>query len=569
MKCIFFNTHSQVDEIENNIERLTLIKFMSKKHDKRGQIFKEIEILNPKLKKIDIENLLNEMKSKIYDYNFIKMYTEKYTTSFICEFKNFLSCCESELLSDIQVEKIDSEENLNKKYYKIINPFSVTVTTNCTSDENKNMVSWEGSSPLKITKEQLKKIKKMDTRKELEKMDTREELEKTVLKSLYYLQTVYLTSEELAELKEIYNKYISIIDNLWDDGEIKIRHIIHSLCMLEKIYITNQRFNAQNQLKLKVFKILRKEPEECKITYELLEKELIKCLLFKNKKDYIFNKVSPSFYLTTPLRMSCLSYVETIIMIDELIKEEANINNDLNAILKNSFTTSKEYNKYLSGSKCITDSAISKFATCYLKNTVNKGHCISNLYSIYFKYKEREKLKNNYSDENIYFYERTRVEELIYKENILKNKTLYGFISDEIEAVLIDANNFKENKGKDYIIYLNEEMIVENVKTMSLDIYTDEENEKIKKQYVTTSRKILKQVKLNPYNSNYCLVKFLDIKRINNKDFYTFEVNLIYKYFPSKQIGGTQIYGTEIFTFILAENDFKVIGKVLQINYKF
>ena len=120
------------------------------------------------------------------------------------------------------------------------------------------------------------------------------------------------------------------------------------------------------------------------IKYEVLEEELIKCLLFKlEDENYTFKSISPSFYLTTPLRMSCLSYVQTIITLDELIKKDKK----LDKVLKDSFTSQKEYNKYLSGAKLLNDSSIKNFSEVYLQYTEDTTQYISNLYYIYFKYK--------------------------------------------------------------------------------------------------------------------------------------------------------------------------------------
>ena len=108
MKRIFFSTYSQeVGEINEKIEELTLIRFILKDMAYEKKILiKKIGVVTSNLKKIDIENLLKEMRFQIYDYQFIRL-VAKYHTSISKEvFEKFLSNCERELMTDIQTKKI-------------------------------------------------------------------------------------------------------------------------------------------------------------------------------------------------------------------------------------------------------------------------------------------------------------------------------------------------------------------------------------------------------------------------------------------------------------------------------
>lgn len=111
MKRIFFSTYSQeVGEINEKIEELTLIRFILKDMAYEKKILiKKIGVVTSNLKKIDIENLLKEMRLQIYDYQFIRLVAKNYTSISKEGFEKFFSNCESELMTDIQTKK-------NKRY---------------------------------------------------------------------------------------------------------------------------------------------------------------------------------------------------------------------------------------------------------------------------------------------------------------------------------------------------------------------------------------------------------------------------------------------------------------------
>ena len=244
------------------------------------------------------------------------------------------------------------------------------------------------------------------------KKEEEKEIKKIILKSLYYLQIMYLNLEEFKELIKIYNEYIEKIIKIEKDyNEFSlVRYIIHSICMLEKIYMTNLRLKEEEK-KFKVFKILSRKELKSNIDYKLLEEELIKCLLIKsNDGKYCFEVISPSFYLTTPLRMSCLSYVNLITTMDSLIKKEKK----LEKTLKDSFTDQKEYPKIL------TKSSLDKFLKAYSEN-VEYNMSISTLYSLYFNYMEKTRISQNYSDVENEFYEKNKFRRTDIERKNIKN----------------------------------------------------------------------------------------------------------------------------------------------------
>lgn len=581
MKRIFFSIENRCfEEIKQKINSMILTKFITQKTYFGPKIFiKEIGVSNSDLKKIDIERLLSEMYLKIYDYNFIKLQTEEYTSISKDSFEKFFSKCESELVAGIQSEKI---ENIDERYYKIMNPFTMRMEgsiENCKNSTEKdetdiNLKKWKTLNQL--TDEEIKEIfgktkeelKIEDEQRRLNDMKKEEEKEikKIILKSLYYLQIMYLNLEEFKELIKIYNEYIEKIIKIEKDyNEFSlVRYIIHSICMLEKIYMTNLRLKEEEK-KFKVFKILSRKELKSNIDYKLLEEELIKCLLIKsNDGKYCFEVISPSFYLTTPLRMSCLSYVNLITTMDSLIKKEKK----LEKTLKDSFTDQKEYPKFLTGAKILTKSSLDKFLKAYSEN-VEYNMSISTLYSLYFNYMEKTRISQNYSDVENEFYERINLEELTLKEKILKTKILYNFMSDKIEVILTNnEKDFELNSGSNYLIYLKRENIIKNTQNISLSLFENEDKEinYMKKNYISSSRSISENPKFRG-NDNYYLVKFLNMKNINNEKFYIFEINVVLENYSADTMK-TNTYGTEIITFMLKEDDFEMTGKVAQINYE-
>lgn len=556
MKRIIFNPNYGFGEINERIEKMKIINFtlFNTKYNQKILI-KEMGIASLGLKTEDIKKLLKEMYLKIYDYNFIKIETKGY--NYISEeaFNNFFSNCESELMSNIQSKKI---ENIDEVYRKMTR-HGVTITSMPKENDSDNCEKWITIEP---TDEELNQMK-IKREREIEE----NEIKKVILKSLYYLQKVCLDLNELEELIKIYDDYVKKIINLavTDGKNVLVRYVIHSICILEKIYMTKLRIKKE-KIKLNVFKILSFKSQLENITYELLEGELIKCLLIKSESgDYTFKKITPSFYLTTPLRMSCLSYVNLITAMNCLIIEKAEEDKNLEEILKNSFTKGKEYNKFLSGAKLLTLLSLKKFLKSYHENNTNITQSAprlnSMMYSLYFQYEEKNKIANNYSDKDIEAYEDIKLDYVKAIKEILKTKILYNFISDRIEVALgKEESDFKVINGRDYVIHLDRENIIKNTKEISLSLFEDKDN--IKKEYIATSRSVLFNENLK-MNDDYCLAKFLCIKHIDEKEFYIFEMSVIIQETKNNR----DIHGTQIITFILTKEDFEVIGRVVQITY--
>lgn len=556
MKCIIFNPNYDFGEINERIKKMKIISFtlFNTKYNQKILI-KEMGIVSLGLKTEDIKKLLKEMYLKIYDYNFIKIETEGY--NYISEeaFNNFFSNCESELMSNIQSKKI---ENIDEVYRKMTR-HGVTITSMPKENNSDNCEKWITIEP---TDEELNQMK-VKRERQIEE----NEIKKVILKSLYYLQKVCLDLNELEELIKIYDDYVKKIINLavTDGKNVLVRYVIHSICILEKIYMTKLRIKKE-KIRLNVFKILRSRSQLENITYELLEGELIKCLLIKSESgDYTFKKITPSFYLTTPLRMSCLSYVNLITAMNCLIIEKAEEDKNLERILKNSFTKDKEYNKFLSGAKFLTLPSLEKFLKSYYENNTNITQSAPNLksmmYLLYSRYEEKNKIANNYSDVDVEAYEYTKLDCVKAIKEILKTKILYNFISDRIEVALgKEESDFKVINGRDYVIHLDRENIIKNTKEISLSLFEDKDN--IKKEYIATSRSVLFNENLR-MNDDYCLAKFLCIKHIDEKEFYIFEMSVIIQETKNNR----DIHGTQIITFILTKEDFEVIGRVVQITY--
>ena len=363
MKCIFFNTKDLENrKIDQKIKQAVLINFLlddtvflgckEKRILKKQKIIVDQEYLEEK----DIKNIVKEIEIGKYKYNFIELFIKDYAAISKEGFNNFLFRVESELIADIQSKKII---NIEKEYRKLMYPNRQTINTSCVKNKEDDEKLAQNSDSFKndwiIYEKTAKEIEMLKLK--YEKEEKEEEIKKTMLKSLYYLQTLWLRADELEELIEIYEEYIDKISKYMaiGDNNFFIRCVIHSICILEKIYMVRLRLEKTNKIearKFKVFGILTKKVNLKLITYELLEEELIKCLLIKiEDKKYLWQKISLSFYLTTPLRMSCLAYVRAVLGIDILMNKMSYENKELENKLKNALSDPKEYNKFLTGSK--------------------------------------------------------------------------------------------------------------------------------------------------------------------------------------------------------------------------
>ena len=142
-------------------------------------------------------------------------------------------------------------------------------------------------------------------------------------------------------------------------------------------------------------------------------------------------------------------------------------------------------------------------------------------------------------------------------------------MSDKIEVILTNnEKDFELNSGSNYVIYLKRENIIKNTQNISLSLFENEDKEinYMKKNYISSSKSISENPKFRG-NDNYYLVKFLNMKNINNEKFYIFEINVVLENYSADTMK-TNTYGTEIITFMLKEDDFEMTGKVAQINYE-
>ena len=598
MKCIFFNTKDlEYRKIDQEIIQATLINFLLDDtvflgcKEKRILKKQKIRFDQRYLEEKDIKNIVKEIEIGKYKYNFIELFIKDYAAISKEGFNNFLSRVESELIADIQSKKII---NIEKEYRKLMYPNRQTINTSCVKNKENDEKLAQNSDSFKndwiIYEKTAKEIEMLKLK--YEKEEKEEEIKKAMLKSLYYLQTFWLRADELEELIEIYEEYIDKISKYMaiGDNNFLIRCVIHSICILEKIYMVRLRLEKTNKIearKFKVFGILTKKVNLKLITYELLEEELIKCLLIKiEDKKYLWQKISLSFYLTTPLRMSCLAYVRAVLGIDILTNKMSYENKELENKLKNALSDPKEYNKFLTGSKKITESGLNKFFKTLYENIkdIEKINYLPiwnhMLNLIYFQYKEKNIISKIYSDENVSNYEITLLnnDEDGYenKKKISEIIILYNFIFEITEITLRKLSNMeKEFKiGIDCVIELNQENIIKNNKKISLDLLENKGTESyfIIKKYLATSRLVLNNNPCPELNKRNYLVKLLDIKVIDEKKFYTFEMNVIFYDTSAKErISGLEINTidigrSQIITFVLTEQDFRVLGKVLQIN---
>lgn len=558
-KRIFFSSESCVPAFDISQEKITELYVMGLWLNdgvaSNDIIFDNIKFLYGKeLTNQDIEN---KIRTHCSDNSFIKIYSDSYSVNKIIRketfdlfYKKYLTEC----FSNLQLEKINSFEEAEKIYKQGKNIISSKILP------VKDEISVKFTIKKEIKKETKKELRERQLREKIEENERniQSELEKikiNMLYSLYFLQKPELSSEEISLLKDIKKDIEDNLDNFSLRDQYRIK--IHLFCIEEKIFISQKN----NILKLEDLKI-----------------KLVQLLLKKfddQDKTYLYENISKSFYLTTPLRLSCLCYVKLIAKMQELLKKlliEERIDE-----LKEEFiggnNKEKVYKEIFNGTRLLTLNKLHSFIKKYdelMNDKANENrHDFSVLYSLFSKYNDINILNENYSEENIYIYETSIRLTKTYGINSLEPIIISEYDYEDIKVELEGYTELDKGKGKKFVIELLPKKITEHIREITSGHFKDKSEDLMRMEnfYLRTARTLSEDKHRFYLNHKNSLVRLLEKKVIENNVFYIFETQFTVRDDESG-VYPLDILGTQLLTFALKENDFIKKGCVFSLHYK-
>ena len=517
-------------------------------------IFDNIKFLYGKeLTNQDIEN---KIRTHCSDNSFIKIYSDSYSVNKIIRketfdlfYKKYLTEC----FSNIQLEKINSFEEAEKIYKQGKNIISSKILP------VKDEISVKFTIKKEIKKETKKELRERQLREKIEENERniQSELEKikiNMLYSLYFLQKPELSSEEISLLKDIKKDIEDNLDNFSLRDQYRIK--IHLFCIEEKIFISQKN----NILKLEDLKI--------KLVQLLLKK------LDDKDNTYLYENISKSFYLTTPLRLSCLCYVKLIAKMQELLKKLPSENLiDIKEAFIGGNNKEKVYKEIFNGTRLLTlnklHSFIKKYDELMNDNSNENRHNFSVLYSLFSKYNDINILNENYSEENIYIYETSIRLTKTYGINSLEPIIISEYDYEDIKVELEGYTELDKGKGKKFVIELLPKKITEHIREITSGHFKDKSEDLMRMEnfYLRTARTLSEDKHRFYLNHKNSLVRLLEKKVIENNVFYIFETQFTVRDDKSG-VYPLDILGTQLLTFALKENDFIKKGCVFSLHYK-
>ena len=557
-KRIFFSSESCVPAFDISQEKITELYVMGLWLNdgvaSNDIIFDNIKFLYGKeLTNQDIEN---KIRTHCSDNSFIKIYSDSYSVNKIIReetfdlfYKKYLTEC----FSNLQLEKIDSFEEAEKIYKQGKNIISSKILP------VKDEISVKFTIKKEIKKETKKELRERQLREKIEENERniQSELEKikiNMLYSLYFLQKPELSSEEISLLKDIKKDIEDNLDNFSLRDQYRIK--IHLFCIEEKIFISQKN----NILKLEDLKI-----------------KLVQLLLKKfddQDKTYLYENISKSFYLTTPLRLSCLCYVKLIAKMQELLKKLPSENLiDIKEAFIGGNNKEKVYKEIFNGTRLLTlnklHSFIKKYDELMNDNSNENRHNFSVLYSLFSKYNDINILNENYSEENIYIYETSIRLTKTYGINSLEPIIISEYDYEDIKVELEGYTELDKGKGKKFVIELLPKKITEHIREITSGHFKDKSEDLMRMEnfYLRTARTLSEDKHRFYLNHKNSLVRLLEKKVIENNVFYIFETQFTVRDDESG-VYPLDILGTQLLTFALKENDFIKKGCVFSLHYK-
>lgn len=558
-KRIFFSSESCVPAFDISQEKITELYVMGLWLND-GAVSNDIIFDNIKFlygKELTNQDIENKIRTHCSDNSFIKIYSDSYSVNKIIRketfdlfYKKYLTEC----FSNLQLEKINSFEEAEKIYKQGKNIISSKILP------VKDEISVKFTIKKEIKKETKKELRERQLREKIEENERniQSELEKikiNMLYSLYFLQKPELSSEEISLLKDIKKDIEDNLDNFSLRDQYRIK--IHLFCIEEKIFISQKN----NILKLEDLKI--------KLVQLLLKK------LDDKDNTYLYESISKSFYLTTPLRLSCLCYVKLIAKMQELLKKlliEERIDE-----LKEEFiggnNKEKVYKEIFNGTRLLTlnklHSFIKKYDELMSDNSNENRHNFSVLYSLFSKYNDINILNENYSEENIYIYETSIRLTKTYGINSLEPIIISEYDYEDIKVELEGYTELDKGKGKKFVIELLPKKITEHIREITSGHFKDKSEDLMKMEnfYLRTARTLSEDKHRFYLNHKNSLVRLLEKKVIENNVFYIFETQFAVRDDESG-VYPLDILGTQLLTFALKENDFIKKGCVFSLHYK-
>lgn len=558
-KRIFFSSESCVPAFDISQEKITELYVMGLWLND-GAVSNDIIFDNIKFlygKELTNQDIENKIRTHCSDNSFIKIYSDSYSVNKIIReetfdlfYKKYLTEC----FSNLQLEKINSFEEAEKIYKQGKNIISSKILP------VKDEISVKFTIKKEIKKETKKELRERQLREKIEENERniQSELEKikiNMLYSLYFLQKPELSSEEISLLKDIKKDIEDNLDNFSLRDQYRIK--IHLFCIEEKIFISQKN----NILKLEDLKI--------KLVQLLLKK------LDDKDNTYLYESISKSFYLTTPLRLSCLCYVKLIAKIQELLKKlliEERIDE-----LKEEFiggnNKEKVYKEIFNGTRLLTlnklHSFIKKYDELMSDNSNENRHNFSVLYSLFSKYNDINILNENYSEENIYIYETSIRLTKTYGINSLEPIIISEYDYEDIKVELEGYTELDKGKGKKFVIELLPKKITEHIREITSGHFKDKSEDLMRMEnfYLRTARTLSEDKHRFYLNHKNSLVRLLEKKVIENNVFYIFETQFTVRDDESG-VYPLDILGTQLLTFALKENDFIKKGCVFSLHYK-
>lgn len=558
-KRIFFSSESCVPAFDISQEKITELYVMGLWLND-GAVSNDIIFDNIKFlygKELTNQDIENKIRTHCSDNSFIKIYSDSYSVNKIIReetfdlfYKKYLTEC----FSNIQLEKINSFEEAEKIYKQGKNIISSKILP------VKDEISVKFTIKKEIKKETKKELRERQLREKIEENERniQSELEKikiNMLYSLYFLQKPELSSEEISLLKDIKKDIEDNLDNFSLRDQYRIK--IHLFCIEEKIFISQKN----NILKLEDLKI--------KLVQLLLKK------LDDKDNTYLYESISKSFYLTTPLRLSCLCYVKLIAKMQELLKKlliEERIDE-----LKEEFiggnNKEKVYKEIFNGTRLLTlnklHSFIKKYDELMNDNSNENRHNFSVLYSLFSKYNDINILNENYSEENIYIYETSIRLTKTYGINSLEPIIISEYDYEDIKVELEGYTELDKGKGKKFVIELLPKKITEHIREITSGHFKDKSEDLMRMEnfYLRTARTLSEDKHRFYLNHKNSLVRLLEKKVIENNVFYIFETQFTVRDDESG-VYPLDILGTQLLTFALKENDFIKKGCVFSLHYK-
>lgn len=554
-KRIFFSSESCVPAFDISQEKITELYVMGLWLND-GAVSNDIIFDNIKFlygKELTNQDIENKIRTHCSDNSFIKIYSDSYSVNKIIReetfdlfYKKYLTEC----FSNLQLEKINSFEEAEKIYKQGKNIISSKILP----------VKDEISVKFTIKKETKKELRERQLREKIEENERniQSELEKikiNMLYSLYFLQKPELSSEEISLLKDIKKDIEDNLDNFSLRDQYRIK--IHLFCIEEKIFISQKN----NILKLEDLKI-----------------KLVQLLLKKfddQDKTYLYENISKSFYLTTPIRLSCLCYVKLIAKMQEMLNNLSS--KELIDKLKNEFlggnNKEKVYKEIFNGTRLLTlnklHSFIKKYDELMNDNSNENRHDFSVLYSLFSKYNDINILNENYSEENIYIYETSIRLTKTYGINSLEPIIISEYDYEDIKVELEGYTELDKGKGKKFVIELIPKKITEHIREITSGHFKDKSEDLMRMEnfYLRTARTLSEDKHRFYLNHKNSLVRLLEKKVIENNVFYIFETQFTVRDDESG-VYPLDILGTQLLTFALKENDFIKKGCVFSLHYK-